>query len=295
MSAGSEISTSRMGAISSWAPDPNTLPARRERAPGPRRNRRPIGGCALECRRTPAGQDPWAAPTASGHAQVLQRGRDQLGGLDRPRGEQPLAHHQERRSDIDPEPGRDAGRQRDPERVAGARRVRPSARQDRDHVGRHHRPFEIRRELAHGAEHGLGRRLDNPAPDVHRPVALAGLPPALARRFSVSLMPDRVTGGACRALIPAYVRRIRRRSRGYRTIHADRQGTSHPAPGDRDPRGTFRAPGHASTVPEPGTDPELEVSHVQPNVVLPLASSLLSFVSALFLLDQWLERRAPTS
>ncbi len=33
------------------------------------------------------------------------------------------------------------------------------------------------------------------------------------------------------------------------------------------------------------------MSHVQPNVVLPLASSLLSFVFALFLLDQWLERR----
>jgi hypothetical protein len=33
------------------------------------------------------------------------------------------------------------------------------------------------------------------------------------------------------------------------------------------------------------------VSSVQPNVLLPLLSSLLSFVFALFLLDQWLERR----
>jgi hypothetical protein len=32
---------------------------------------------------------------------------------------------------------------------------------------------------------------------------------------------------------------------------------------------------------------------MQPNVVLPLTSSLLSFVFALFLLDQWLERRRP--
>ena len=32
---------------------------------------------------------------------------------------------------------------------------------------------------------------------------------------------------------------------------------------------------------------------MQPNVVLPLLSSLLSFVFALFLLDQWLERRRP--
>jgi hypothetical protein len=32
---------------------------------------------------------------------------------------------------------------------------------------------------------------------------------------------------------------------------------------------------------------------VQPNVVLPLMSSLLSFVFALFLFDQWLERRRP--
>lgn len=32
---------------------------------------------------------------------------------------------------------------------------------------------------------------------------------------------------------------------------------------------------------------------MEPNVVLPLASSLLSFVFALFLLDQWMERRKP--
>jgi hypothetical protein len=32
---------------------------------------------------------------------------------------------------------------------------------------------------------------------------------------------------------------------------------------------------------------------MEPNVILPLASSLLSFVFALFLLDQWMERRRP--
>ncbi len=45
-------------------------------------------------------------------------------------------------------------------------------------------------------------------------------------------------------------------------------------------------------VTEPGEGPRnLRSPTVQPNVLLPLLSSVLSFVFALFLLDQWLERR----
>ena len=122
-------------------------------------------------------------------------------------------------------------------------RHRPPSREDRDHVGRHDLPLEVRGKAAHRPEHCLRRGLDDPVAEVPGPVVLAGLAPALASPL-LGVVHGRHGGGrplpgpipdSCGSYAAAPGRRDREAGPshdGCRPIHAGRWRRGHPAQPD---------------------------------------------------------------